>query len=256
LSDLWRDLAAELEKEEAAAESTVEAILAGAADDQKLAEKSSRIASLGAQVATLRKKANLTGTALQTRLEKDIAATEWLALNWLAHRLLVETTKLLETVSPEKRESVTEAASVLAEAGIAYHASVSALGVTAPVSWAWQRPIESVTEKNLAALRSLNDPLYKAPDPQETIASLIAAAKIQQTRWQSLLIAIGLCPGFEMPSYEEPEPEAWTPTKEQAGIVSGPPTPGIVDNPNQPRIHYTWEPADLEKPPWEQSKAG
>ena len=67
LNDLWSQLAAQLEKEEAAAESTVKQILVGAATDAKLSEKSVRIASLGAQIATLRKRANvsLAGAHLQ-----------------------------------------------------------------------------------------------------------------------------------------------------------------------------------------------
>jgi hypothetical protein len=42
LSDLWRNLDAELEAEEAAVESTVEAILAGSATDAKLSESGHR----------------------------------------------------------------------------------------------------------------------------------------------------------------------------------------------------------------------
>ena len=65
-------------------------------------------------------------------------------------------------------------------------------------------------------MRILNDPLYKAPDPHETLQSLLKAAKVQQSRWSALLIAIGLEPSFQMPRYDEPKPEVWTRTKEQA----------------------------------------
>jgi hypothetical protein len=88
--------------------------------------------------------------------------------------------------------------------------------------------------------------MYKAPDPRETISSLLEAAHTQQTRWKALLSAIGKEPLFEAPSYEEPKPHVWAPPKELAGVTSGPPDPGI-DNPNQPRLKMVWEPADMLK---------
>jgi hypothetical protein len=182
----------------------VEEILAGTATDASLNQRSVRVASLRAQIAALRKRAAKTGTDLQDRLPKHITAVEWLAKNWLAYRLEVETEKLLETVCIEKRINAREPAIALALAGIAYYASVEELGEPAPVSYAWTRPIESVSDKNLSALRILNDPLYKAPDPHETLQSLLKAAKGQQSRWSALLIAIGLEPSFQMPAMANP----------------------------------------------------
>jgi hypothetical protein len=254
LDSLWGQLAGELVSAEAQVESTASELLAGRADDAPFNQKSDRVAALEARISSVRKLAGASGTALQQRLQKDIAATEWLAQNWLAHRLLTETTKLLESVTPQKRDAVTEAATVLAEAGINYQASVSELGAPAPVSYAWTRPIEPVSEKSALSIRLINDPMFQPPPAEETIHNLIDAAKVQQARWSALLIAIGLEPGFQMPSYEEPKPEVWQPTKAEAGIVSGPPTPGIpLQNPNQARIKFAHEPSEMAKAPWEQA---
>ena len=52
---------------------------------------SDRVVALEARIRAVRKLANVNGTAMQRRLEKDIAYVEWLARNWLAQALACST---------------------------------------------------------------------------------------------------------------------------------------------------------------------
>jgi hypothetical protein len=76
----------------------------------------------------------------------------------------------------------------------------------------------------------------------------LEAGKILQTRWSVLLSAVAKEAAFEMPSYEQPVIEPWEPTKEQAGIHSGPPDPSMGNYPPKPpRLQVAWEPRDFEQ---------
>jgi hypothetical protein len=157
---------------------------------------------LSAQSEFVTKKLFAAAEKLQPVLKTGIAGATRLLSAWRDYVAASIADQLLGYIDPSRKAEALPLVSQLALLSRDYLGAREAFNIPAE-SWAWSQPLKPMPSQKLDT-GLIADPLFKPPDPQAVIKTILAVAQELVKNWGALLTEVGKAEHFTAPAFTEP----------------------------------------------------